>query len=63
MKEGGNASSIPLDIAVLSNMREFIKYSRLKQMALKVRPKLSLRSSVFGPQSDVFRMIPPSVYF
>ena len=36
VKEGGNASSIPLDIAVLSNMREFIKYSRLKQMALKV---------------------------
>lgn len=37
VKEGGNASTIPLDIAVLSNMREFIKYSRLKQMALKVR--------------------------
>ncbi|CAI5503281.1 unnamed protein product, partial [Closterium sp. Naga37s-1] len=35
VKEGGNASSIPLDIAVLSNMREFVKYSRLKQMALK----------------------------
>ncbi|CAI7806878.1 unnamed protein product [Closterium sp. NIES-53] len=35
VKEGGDASSVPLDIAVLSNMREFVKYSRLKQMALK----------------------------
>lgn len=35
VREGGNASSVPLDIAVLSNMREFIKYSRVKQLALK----------------------------
>ncbi|BBN07167.1 calcium-dependent protein kinase [Marchantia polymorpha subsp. ruderalis] len=34
-REGGDASDIPLDISVLSNMREFVKYSRLKQMALK----------------------------
>lgn len=35
-KEGGDASDIPLDISVLSNMREFVKYSRLKQIALRV---------------------------
>lgn len=35
-KEGGDASDIPLDISVLSNMREFVKYSRLKQLALRV---------------------------
>ncbi|KAL3687151.1 hypothetical protein R1sor_013460 [Riccia sorocarpa] len=34
-REGGDATDIPLDISVLSNMREFVKYSRLKQMALK----------------------------
>ncbi|KVH92314.1 Calcium-binding EF-hand [Cynara cardunculus var. scolymus] len=31
----GNASEIPLDISVLSNMRQFVKYSRLKQFALR----------------------------
>lgn len=36
-KEGGDALDIPLDISVLSNMREFVKYSRLKQLALRVR--------------------------
>eukprot|EP00271_Cylindrocystis_brebissonii_P020863 TRINITY_DN715_c0_g1_i1.p1 TRINITY_DN715_c0_g1~~TRINITY_DN715_c0_g1_i1.p1 ORF type:complete len:556 (-),score=128.92 TRINITY_DN715_c0_g1_i1:703-2370(-) len=35
VKEGGKASSVPLDISVLANMRDFIKYSRLKQLALK----------------------------
>lgn len=35
MREGGNASDIPLDISVLSNMREFVKYSRLKQLAFR----------------------------
>nr|XP_043631601.1 calcium-dependent protein kinase 18-like isoform X2 [Erigeron canadensis] len=35
VREGGNASEIPLDISVLSNMREFVKYSRLKQFALR----------------------------
>ncbi|CAK9203551.1 unnamed protein product [Sphagnum jensenii] len=34
-REGGDASDIPLDISVLSNMREFVKYSRLKQIALR----------------------------
>eukprot|EP00850_Spirogloea_muscicola_P009411 SM000052S17803 [mRNA] locus=s52:724587:728727:- [translate_table: standard] len=36
VREGGIATEIPLDISVLSNMREFIKYSRLKQLALRM---------------------------
>ncbi|WOL16767.1 calcium-dependent protein kinase 18 [Canna indica] len=35
VREGGNALEIPLDISVLSNMRQFIKYSRFKQFALR----------------------------
>ncbi|XP_060192709.1 calcium-dependent protein kinase 18-like [Lycium barbarum] len=35
VREGGDASEIPLDISVLSNMRQFVKYSRLKQFALQ----------------------------
>ncbi|KAG6475959.1 hypothetical protein ZIOFF_065191 [Zingiber officinale] len=35
VREGGSASEIPLDISVLSNMRRFVKYSRLKQFALR----------------------------
>ncbi|KAG6767081.1 hypothetical protein POTOM_028260 [Populus tomentosa] len=35
VREGGNASEIPIDISVLSNMRQFVKYSRLKQFALR----------------------------
>ncbi|WOL05199.1 calcium-dependent protein kinase 4 [Canna indica] len=35
VREGGSASEIPLDISVLSNMRQFVKYSRLKQFALR----------------------------
>nr|XP_043606827.1 calcium-dependent protein kinase 28-like [Erigeron canadensis] len=34
-RENGNASMIPLDISVLSNMRQFVKYNRLKQLALR----------------------------
>lgn len=34
VREGGDALDIPLDISVLANMREFVKYSRLKQLAL-----------------------------
>ncbi|WVZ26264.1 hypothetical protein V8G54_004808 [Vigna mungo] len=37
VREGGEASEIPIDISVLSNMRQFVKYSRLKQFALRVR--------------------------
>ncbi|KAM7529621.1 hypothetical protein LguiB_033031 [Lonicera macranthoides] len=35
VREGGDASEIPLDISVLFNMRQFVKYSRLKQFALR----------------------------
>ncbi|EFJ17487.1 calcium dependent protein kinase 28 [Selaginella moellendorffii] len=35
VREGGDALEIPLDISVLSNMREFVKYSRLKQLAFR----------------------------
>ncbi|RDX96955.1 Calcium-dependent protein kinase 16, partial [Mucuna pruriens] len=36
VREGGEASSdIPIDISVLNNMRQFVKYSRLKQFALR----------------------------
>ncbi|KAG1360719.1 Calcium-dependent protein kinase 16 [Cocos nucifera] len=35
VREGGDASEIPLDISILSNMRQFVKYSRFKQFALR----------------------------
>nr|AFR11231.1 calcium dependent protein kinase 2 [Chenopodium album] len=35
VREGGNASDIPIDISVLRNMRQFVKYSRMKQFALR----------------------------
>ncbi|KAF8405370.1 hypothetical protein HHK36_010274 [Tetracentron sinense] len=35
VREGGDALEIPVDISVLSNMRQFVKYSRLKQFALR----------------------------
>ncbi|KAA8547501.1 hypothetical protein F0562_003930 [Nyssa sinensis] len=35
VREGGDASEIPLDISVLSNMRQFVKYGLLKQFALR----------------------------
>uniref|UniRef100_A0A7N0UD23 non-specific serine/threonine protein kinase n=1 Tax=Kalanchoe fedtschenkoi TaxID=63787 RepID=A0A7N0UD23_KALFE len=35
VREGGEASEIPVDISVLNNMRQFVKYSRLKQFALR----------------------------
>ncbi|MQL76415.1 hypothetical protein Taro_008809 [Colocasia esculenta] len=35
VREDGDASEIPLDISVLGNMRQFVKYSRLKQIALR----------------------------
>lgn len=36
VREGGEASEIPIDISVLNNMRQFVKFSRLKQIALRV---------------------------
>ncbi|EFJ31885.1 hypothetical protein SELMODRAFT_449435, partial [Selaginella moellendorffii] len=35
VREGGCAPDFPLDIIVLSNMREFVKFSRLKQFAFR----------------------------
>ncbi|KAH9609067.1 hypothetical protein KSS87_021827 [Heliosperma pusillum] len=35
VREGGNALDIPIDISVLHNMRQFVKYSRMKQFALR----------------------------
>ncbi|KAK7262953.1 hypothetical protein RJT34_30535 [Clitoria ternatea] len=35
VREGGEALEIPIDISVLSNMRQFVKYSRFKQFALR----------------------------
>ncbi|XP_010557652.1 PREDICTED: calcium-dependent protein kinase 28-like isoform X2 [Tarenaya hassleriana] len=35
VREGGNASEISIDISVLNNLRQFVKYSRLKQFALR----------------------------
>lgn len=39
VREGGEASEIPIDISVLNNMRQFVKFSRLKQIALRVIKK------------------------
>jgi len=39
VKEGGEASEVPIDISVLNNMRQFVKFSRLKQIALRVIEK------------------------
>lgn len=44
VREGGEALEIPIDISVLSNMRQFVKYSRFKQFALRVR---EINSSLF----------------
>ncbi|KAF8011158.1 hypothetical protein BT93_J1701 [Corymbia citriodora subsp. variegata] len=35
VREGGSASEIPIDISVLHNMRQFVKYNRFKQFALR----------------------------
>ncbi|KAL2662511.1 hypothetical protein AAZX31_02G046200 [Glycine max] len=39
VREGGEALEIPIDISVLSNMRQFVKYSRMKQFALRALAK------------------------
>ncbi|KAH9301554.1 hypothetical protein KI387_013137, partial [Taxus chinensis] len=44
VREGGDALEIPLDISVLCHMREFVKYSRLKQFALRAL------ASTLGPE-------------
>ncbi|XP_057416122.1 calcium-dependent protein kinase 28 isoform X2 [Lotus japonicus] len=35
VREGGEASEIPIDISVLNNLRQFVTYSRFKQFALR----------------------------
>eukprot|EP00243_Klebsormidium_subtile_P000288 TRINITY_DN104_c0_g1_i1.p1 TRINITY_DN104_c0_g1~~TRINITY_DN104_c0_g1_i1.p1 ORF type:complete len:510 (+),score=159.60 TRINITY_DN104_c0_g1_i1:723-2252(+) len=35
VRVNGKASDIPLDISVLSNLRSFVRYSRLKQLAMR----------------------------
>uniref|UniRef100_A0A7I4EQV3 non-specific serine/threonine protein kinase n=1 Tax=Physcomitrium patens TaxID=3218 RepID=A0A7I4EQV3_PHYPA len=55
-KEGGDALDIPLDISVLSNMREFVKYSRLKQLALRALAS-TLDSSDIADLQDQFNAI------
>lgn len=48
VREGGEASEIPIDISVLNNMRQFVKYSRLKQFALRVRRHINSFQSFAG---------------
>ena len=40
MKEDGDASDKPLDIAVLTRMKQFRAMNKLKKVALKVRTSL-----------------------
>lgn len=61
VREGGDASEIPLDISVLSNMRQFVKYSLLKQFALRVSSFLSLYYlylNFCGPIQKVYHLLP-----
>ncbi|CAK9219698.1 unnamed protein product [Sphagnum troendelagicum] len=52
VREGGVASDMPLDIAVLSNMREFVKYSRLKQLALRALASTLDKSEILNLQDQ-----------
>ncbi|KAJ0770871.1 putative non-specific serine/threonine protein kinase [Helianthus annuus] len=56
VRRGGYASKIPLDISVLSNMREFVKYSRLKQFALRALARL-LDEEEISDLKDQFNVI------
>lgn len=56
VREGGEATDIPLDISVLSNMREFVKYSRLKQIALRALAS-TLDKDEIAHLRDQFNMI------
>ncbi|KAJ7244205.1 hypothetical protein O6H91_Y432300 [Diphasiastrum complanatum] len=51
-----DASSIPLDISVLSNMREFVKYNRAKQLAFRAFA-LTLESEEKSDLRDQFDTI------
>ncbi|CAN0918690.1 Calcium-dependent protein kinase 16 [Linum grandiflorum] len=50
VREGGDASEIPIDISVLKNMRQFVKYSRLKQFALRIDDSLQALASTINEE-------------
>jgi len=54
VREGGEALEIPIDISVLNNMRQFVKYSRLKQFALRVRKDKLIQSFACYKQWNLF---------
>lgn len=56
VREGGEASEIPLDISVLHNMRQFVKYSRFKQFALRALAS-TLNSEELSDLRDQFSAI------
>ncbi|KQK20122.1 hypothetical protein BRADI_1g52567v3 [Brachypodium distachyon] len=56
VREGGQASEIPLDISVLHNMRQFVKYSRFKQFALRALAS-TLNSEELSDLRDQFNAI------
>ncbi|ONM20506.1 Calcium-dependent protein kinase 28 [Zea mays] len=56
VREGGKASEIPLDISVLHNMRQFVKYSRFKQFALRALAS-TLNSEEMSDLRDQFNAI------
>ncbi|KAF8690751.1 hypothetical protein HU200_041135 [Digitaria exilis] len=56
VREGGKASEIPLDISVLHNMRQFVKYSRFKQFALRALAS-TLNSEELSDLRDQFDAI------
>ncbi|KAL5099557.1 hypothetical protein RYX36_003884 [Vicia faba] len=56
VREGGEASEIPIDISVLNNMRQFVKYSRLKQFALRALAS-TLNEGEFSDLKDQFDAI------
>ncbi|KAI4314753.1 hypothetical protein L6164_027630 [Bauhinia variegata] len=56
VREGGEALEIPIDISVLNNMRQFVKYSRLKQVALRALAS-TLNEEEIADLKDQFQAI------
>lgn len=56
VREGGLASEIPLDISVLSHMRQFVNFSRFKQFALRALAS-TLNSEELSDLRDQFNAI------
>ncbi|KAL8160446.1 hypothetical protein V2J09_001983, partial [Rumex salicifolius] len=56
VREGGSASDIPIDISVLHNMRQFVKYSRIKQFALRALAS-TINEEEFAALRDQFDAI------